>query len=362
MKLARCILPILAVGLLLAACAPTPNAPLPTLAVLPPSRTPTPSPTITLTASPTRTLTPTPTATPTHTVTPSPTVTPSRTPTVTPSRTPTFTITPSETKTQTPSRTPTATLTPTEAVPSISRFEANPDSVVRGGQVTLVWEIDADSILVELQNKNQETLDAFTLQPPAGTRPVTLPAVIGDLAIFSLTARRGEEVVSIDLGVEVECEFPWFFDADRELANSRAACPLGVPITNNGAYQAFETGYMIYTPNFNRVYVLYAGVNGGSYVTQFPKRTNAPLPNSPPGNLFEPEAEFRGVWLDTDAPTTRDWEDEIGFGLTPEIQTPLQTQQERGTGALYIGTGTGFVFRLVTNPQQPDTGIWQKLR
>ena len=83
--------------------------------------TPTPTPTYTPTVTPTPTYTPTPTSTPTYT--PTPTATPTHTPTPTPTLTPTPTTTPTPTPdtvgnnpndwTSTPTPTPTPTFTPT---------------------------------------------------------------------------------------------------------------------------------------------------------------------------------------------------------------------------------------------------------
>lgn len=72
------------------------------LALLPPTSTPTITPTSTCTVTPTNTATPTYTATPTHTATP--TYTPTSTFTLTPTSTPTPTYTPTPTATPTPER------------------------------------------------------------------------------------------------------------------------------------------------------------------------------------------------------------------------------------------------------------------
>ena len=80
---------------------------------LPPTSTPTPTPTQTITPTITPTNTPTPTITPTPGLSPSPTPTQTPTPTVTPTVTPTMTKTPTPTPTMTKTPTPTPTHTPT---------------------------------------------------------------------------------------------------------------------------------------------------------------------------------------------------------------------------------------------------------
>jgi hypothetical protein len=97
---------------------------------LPPSPTPSNTPTQTITPTPTKTfgLTPTATVSPTQTVTPSNTATPTVTPTKTPTNTPTNTITqtPTNTSTKTPTPTNTPTVTNTQTgTPSVTATPTN---------------------------------------------------------------------------------------------------------------------------------------------------------------------------------------------------------------------------------------------
>jgi hypothetical protein len=83
---------------------------------VPPSPTPTNTPTNTATSTPTETSTATPTDTSTATPTHTPTITPTATDTETPTPTPTDTETPTPTETATITETPTETVTPTETL------------------------------------------------------------------------------------------------------------------------------------------------------------------------------------------------------------------------------------------------------
>ena len=86
-----------------------------------PTETPTNTPTVTSTVTPT--ITPTSSETPTPTVTQTPTETPTQTPTETPTNTPTNTVTPTPTSTEAPTETPTSTptVTPTNTLtPSVT--------------------------------------------------------------------------------------------------------------------------------------------------------------------------------------------------------------------------------------------------
>jgi hypothetical protein len=105
---------------------------------VPPTDTPTPSPSGTLTPTGTPTPSTTPTLTPTVTPTPSPSSTATPSPTGTPTATPTQTPTPSATPTRTPTSTPSPTRTP---IPPVT---FNQDSTLHTGASPSGIDIDGD--------------------------------------------------------------------------------------------------------------------------------------------------------------------------------------------------------------------------
>lgn len=103
-------------------------------AVLLPTPTVTPTPSVTPSFTPTPTVTPsispTPSITPSISATPTPTGTSTPTPTVTPTQTATPTVTPTVTPTPTGTSTPTPTVTPTQTVtPTVTPTPSSPSGV-----------------------------------------------------------------------------------------------------------------------------------------------------------------------------------------------------------------------------------------
>lgn len=337
------------IGLLVGACSRSSQVvDLPTFV---PSITPTLIPTATDTPTITRTPTPTPTLTPTRTFTPTPTLT--FTPSITP--TSTLTWTPSNTPTSTP--TPTYTPSPTPPVPTIYTFEAVQDPVLRGGAVTLRWDVDADSVIIEVLDKQTRVLNTIPV-PPRGEEDFQVPRRVQDLVIFSMTARRGDATDTLDVPVSVICGVEWFFDDERV---DNEGCPATGQASGIGRYQTFENGYMVYIPTQGRVYVLYDGEQSGAWVYHGLRGGNALAEDQPDEGRFAPQNEFVPIWEDTNAPNNDDWEDVIGWGILPAVQTNITIQQEQDSPAFYVGTGDGRLFRLIVSPQQSNRGTWQRL-
>jgi hypothetical protein len=172
------IVTLLALGLLAAACAPspTPEAQLPTLAVLPSV-----TPTTTQTATPTETATPAPTDTPLPTATATASATPSQTPA--PTSTPRPSATPSVTVNPTDAAIGTATESVLEA-PRFSTLTPAPGGAVVPGTP----QVAADVVITERQFQervNQKIQDFPTIASAAvdfvpGGINVTLTALGGE--------------------------------------------------------------------------------------------------------------------------------------------------------------------------------------
>lgn len=343
---------LIASAFTLGACQPnTAEAPLPTLLVLP-------SPTHTLTPSatfvPTNTLTSTPTSTPTWTPTPTATVTTTSTPTATKTFTPTITPTATITATPAQSLTPTADLTNT--FPIIRSFTASSSDVAAGAQITLTWDAVGDLATIERQTPDgivQERTDVAI----TGSLPFTVPNTNLNRVIYRLAVSKGGQQVtqSIEIRVQLVCGQQWFFGA--QFADANAGCPPSGPITLNGGYQPFEQGFMISIPyeGQNRVYafVRAPGKNGLVIGDQYGFSANlwdgttdhcSQVGKLPPAGTTNPLREFN--WLAcTQFGPGGFWIDVLGFA-TGGIDTSVRTIQQESSGAYYIDTPSGEVYRL----------------
>jgi hypothetical protein len=185
------IVTLLALGLLAAACAPspTPEAQLPTLAVLP-SVTPTTTQTATIPA----TVTPPPTNTPPATATPTASVTPSQTPAPTntprPSATPSVTVNPTEA----------AVGTATEGVLEAPRFSTLTPAPGGAAVVPGTPQVAADVVITEKQFQervNQKIQDIPTIANAA------VDFVPGGINV-ALTALGGEAYIDGKVFIQVQ--------------------------------------------------------------------------------------------------------------------------------------------------------------
>ncbi len=237
----------------------------------------------------------------------------------------------------------------------IDVFEAVPSSVLVGGQVVLNWETDADRVLLEVLDKQTNVQNIFVL-PPRGEQVVSVPQDLRDLMIFSMTAQRGDTEDTLDRPVTLECRLDRFFNEARR---PDVPCPVGEAISGIGTYQRFERGFMVYLPFARHVYVLYGSLTAGTWVYYGVESDNIIPPEPDNDNLYAPQNQFTATWLNTEALNGNDWEDEIGFGVNPAVQTTVYAQDEEGAPVFYIGTANGFLFRLRRDPNQANVGFWE---
>ncbi len=346
---------LLLVSLLLVACGPDEVVELPTLAVLPtlePTTTPLP------TATPTATFTPSTTPTPTTTTTPTPTITGTPTATFTPSVTPTATLTYTPSNTPTNTATPTATFTATSEVPVISALSVEPSEAEPGDRVTLSWQADADTVMVDVQDQFGETLNSYSL-PPRGSQAFIIPEDITQLIVYRMTASRNGVDTTQSVPVDVGCAGAWFFEAQGVV--ERNTCPDGDPSDAVGRVQVFEDGYMVWIPQRNRVYVLYGGNESGTFSAFQITSPTSVIPAAPAGQ-FPPQQEFEGVWLEREDRAGRDWEDVIGYGTQPAQQYTVTLQEVNGNPNFYVDIGNIFLFKIQPGLGDNTFGAWDRVR
>lgn len=344
--------------LLLAACQPQEEvAELPTLAVLP-TLTPSDTPTMTPSATNTPTATSTPTATATATFTPSNTPTTTTTPTIT--LTSTFTITPTHTVTNTPvpTNTSTATSTPvftnTPLAPTILSFTASATNVTANSSISLVWSTDAESARIDQLNAQGQVSQTFNVIP-SGTLPVTVPGNLGTLVVYRLTVFRGATQDTRSVAITVQCATAWFFG--NEYAPPNTGCPTGPQSTGQGAFQAFERGFMIYINDSNRNTIYGAQNQDARFITygnSWDNTTTYSCFGTPTNGLQAPQEMFAWAYCNTNAPIGG-WSGAIGFATTA-IDKGNRTIQFEDSGAVYLDSPLG-VFRF-----NNSTGTWSKIK
>ncbi len=360
---------VLVIGViaLLAACeetAPESNA-LPTLMELPSL---TPTETASVTPLPTETFTPEATSTPTVTTTPSATFT--TTSTATPTRTNTATRTAQPTATATSSQTNTPEVQPTESFPTITSFSASSTDVAGGGQLTLRWEASGDEAHIDQQDANGLVMQTTPVQV-SGELSVTVPNTQAGKVFFRLVVKRGPQEVTqtVEIRVQVQCTINWFF-GNEFVVNENVGCPPAASQQVVGAYQPFESGFMV-NLNIdaqNLMYALvrapgknsqYVGDQYGSLVNRWDGASNS-CAGTPPVGTVLPTQQF-GWMACTQFALGGFWIDGIGYA-TASVDFSARIVQRASDGSLFIDAPDGTIYRL--NPLLPGalTATWKRIK
>lgn len=352
---------------LLAACEETlpESGALPTLMVLPSL---TPTETASHTPPPTETFTPEATSTPTHTLTPSATFTTTNTPTLTRTHTPTRT--PQPTATATASQTLTPEVQPTGAFPVITSFSASSTDVAGGGQLILRWQGEGDEAQIDQQDANGVVQQTTPVQV-SGELSVTVPNTQAGKIFYRLVVRRGVQEITqtVEIRVQVQCSINWFF-GNEFVANENVGCPPAASQQVVGAYQPFESGFMV-NLNIDAQNLIYAVVRApgknsqyvgdqyGSTVNRWDGASNS-CTGVPPAGTLLPIQQF-GWMACTQFALGGFWIDGIGYA-TASIDFNARTVQRANDGTLFIDAPDGTIYRL--NPLLPGalTATWKRIK
>jgi hypothetical protein len=322
---------------------------LPTLAVIPSA---------TLTLTPTITLSPTITHTPTSTITPTRTQTGTPTPTFTPSLTFTPSITPTGTQTPLPTATETPTVTATPEQPQIISFTLSQTVAQAGATITLRWNTSSDTTRIDLLSQLGVVVQQFSVTPQ-GELPVTVPGNQGRQIVFRLVATRGGVNVERSVPLQIPCQIQWWFGDALAAPYTQGRCPATASAVGPGAFQSFQTGFMVYL-NANGLNTIYGavGTTTGTYVGALNgySSISTPVPNTPPPGLYAPQQYFDWMYYSTSGPGGP-WNGQIGWGTTPIDLTQRIIQYEEG-GAFFIDGPNNAIFRFSGG----NSGSWVKVR
>lgn len=366
-----------ALALLLAACAPPPAPPLPTLAVLAsatpgpeatPAIPPTEPPATASALLPTETELPSATPTTAASDTPAPTVMPSLTPTPTdtpePAATatePPPTVTPSLTITPTLTLTPSPTLTPTldaggfsALVDLAARITVQPPEIRYGpATATALWLLGDQLAGTALAGQ-----PTAAPQNPAG--PIAIvpgePIAQSGLGTLPPPLTGGGAACTAAPGGAVGA----LLASDAALS-AQLGCAMGLPYSVAGAVQPFERGLMIYRPSQSPgTPGVIEALSADSRFTRYADTWVSGIdPDSagltPPPGLVEPIRGFGKVWRNDGALAAR-----LGWALAGEQGVTLSVQPfERGVAVFSPAHGVTYI--LADDASGAASGSWRQV-
>jgi hypothetical protein len=245
---------------------------------------------------------------------------------------------------------PTPTWTPQPSPPGgssaarIDSFTGQPQPATRGGSVTLQWSV-ANAAHINIYRIDPRTSARLEIIAPEDSLPHSgalqygLPGDVVDRAGFMLTARDVQErEVSAHLIIPLVCPYPSILTA---------YCP-ATQTQTQGAFQAFERGYMIWLAS-NQIYVLFNGGAWDLYHDAYVEGETIPIAETPPQGLVAPVRGFGKLW--SRYPAVRQG---LGWGLQEEqgYTVTLETHPVNGSsspGDTVLALLDGRVVRLSQN-------------
>ena len=189
---------------------------------------------------------------------------------------------------------PPATLQPT--APPVA-FTVTPDTIDRGGTVTLEWEARGASsvIIYRLLPTGQFGPVLGERLPIRGSLTVSVPTLYVDRVSFYLAAldANDHQLYSTMASARVGCPYTYFFGTPEH-----EVCPVGEATQVAGAFQSFQGGYMFWRGDTGEIYVLLAGgfPSLQRYQDTWAEGETFDVGESPPAGLYQPVRGFGKVW------------------------------------------------------------------
>lgn len=236
---------------------------------------------------------------------------------------------------------PPAAPPPTIPGPRIVSFVAAPETVERGGTVTVSWQVtDATALGVWLLSPDGRLSVSAPNPPPVGQWTVTLDPSYVDTAAFMIFANNAAgNQVQARVVVRIICPYTYFFGAPA----SGETCPLGPAATVQAAFQKFEHGFMLWRADTGEILVLYNTGRVERYKDSWQGETIT-YPETPPSGLVQPIRGFGKVWVEN-APVRQalGWAVSLEQGYTMQYQSSGDFRYSR----LYMTWPDGTVIYVV---------------
>lgn len=241
-------------------------------------------------------------------------------------------------------------------LPTIHTFTAEPETIERGGQVTISWSVTgAEVVLVGQVDPDGAFIRPTEAIPANGSQTFTsLPFDFYTSNYFIYAGDQQGNGITSTTTVTVTCPYIYFFGPLPEMTDT---CPLSEVTEVQAAHQLYERGEMIWRSDRQEITALY---NDGTY-ERFEDTYQEDEEIDYPADLDEPPAVdalpirgFGKVWANNDS--TRE---NLGWASGHEIAYTFTTQ------AIADGRlGQAFSIEYLTLPTgqliglYPD-GTWQ---
>ncbi len=235
---------------------------------------------------------------------------------------------------------------PTVAVPpaQILSFTAAPETVPRGGSITVGWQvINAVDIGVWLIEPGGRLSQAAPNPQPSGAWTVTLPDYYTTTVTFMLfaTDAAGNQVQQ-GLTRDIICPYTYFFGGPYE----GETCPKEPARTVQAAFEAFENGVMLWRGDTGEIIVLYNDTHLVEHYRDTWQGEEVRVPETPPDGLYQPVRGFGRLWVDNPQVRARiGWATTLEQGYTMTYQASGDFKYTRS----YMDWPDGTVIYLVEN-------------
>jgi hypothetical protein len=241
--------------------------------------------------------------------------------------------------------------TPVPAAPTASgarilSFVATPETVERGGTVTVSWQVTgATSVGVWLLSPDGRLSISVPNPPLIGSWTVPLGDWYTDAAAFMLFADdTAGNRVQASATVHIICPYTYFFGT----VEGGSTCPLGPAATVQAAFQRFEHGFMMWRADTGQILALYEPYAMGTveFFKDGWQGETITYPETPPPGLYQPVRGFGKVWVDN--PHIRE---AFGWAVSQEQGYTMQYQQSSDFkyARLYMSWPDGTVIYTIEN-------------
>jgi len=208
--------------------------------------------------------------------------------------------------------------------------------------------IPADFVLVTPTlppSKTPSETPTVSITPPPSQTPTVTVTSTSTQAVLPTSVIIPVTSVAVQADDRV-CDSTWFFLVPRP-----QSCPRNNVLADQGVYQQFENGYMVWVRRTDAIYVMYNDDGEPSwevyrdfFVEGMPHDNNI----SAPANRWEPVRGFGLLWRNNATVRTR-----IGWA-TQQYETPYSVKlQIAEDGAIFINDPNNNIFGLT-----PDRNSW----